>query len=158
MLATEIMLQYSTENQQIDRILKGITDVFETVFPDRVQACYLRGSYAHGTAVSTSDVDVVFIFKEDFISCEEEERARRLCRQLSLIGSARLDAIARSEAQLLSDSDTGIPKSQVAIQVSIKIASKLLLGKDIREKIPLPSMGAYIRKCMHDVYYFGSSG
>lgn len=153
-LEMNITLQYSTGNQQIDMILQGLTNIFKTVFSNRIRVCYLRGSYANGTAVSTSDIDVVIVFKGRFVSFEEEEKARQICRQLSSISPVRLDAIPRNEEQLLTLDNTGVFKSQVAIQVSIKSASKLLYGEDIREKIPMPSIDVYARKCMHDVYYF----
>ena len=36
---------------KLDRLLDGITALVEMVFPERVQAYYLTGSYAEDTAV-----------------------------------------------------------------------------------------------------------
>jgi predicted nucleotidyltransferase len=152
-MSIESKLLHLTGDQRIDRFLKKFVNIFIEVFPERIRSVYLRGSYAHGAAISTSDIDLVVIFKENFRD-SEESKVRYILKQIGLLSTSRLDAIPRSEEQLLQPDITGIFKSQATIQLSIKNTSVLLFGEDIREKIPTPCINVYTRKCMNDVYYF----
>lgn len=123
-----IQLAYSTQDPQVDTILQGITGLLEIIFPGRVRAYYLTGSLVNSTAVYGSDVDVIIVFKEELKNGEEE-----CCRQTglnaTLLTGRRIDLAARSEAELVRTGATGI-----------KLATRLLYGEDIRERIPLEPM------------------
>ena len=58
-----ISLENYTGNQLIDNILRGIVGIFEALFPDQIRGCYLIGSYANRSALPTSDLDLIIIFK-----------------------------------------------------------------------------------------------
>ncbi len=49
-----VSLLNSTGVENIDRIVQGTIDVFEAVFPDRMRAYYLEGSYAFEGSVTIS--------------------------------------------------------------------------------------------------------
>jgi hypothetical protein len=78
----------SAGHPQVDKLLSGIIGLFELIFPQRIQAYYLVGSYADGSATPLSDIDVRVIFKGDFADPQEDERfrqARQHCRMISPI-------------------------------------------------------------------------
>jgi len=53
-----ITLLNTTGHQRIDDIIRGLIGIFEAAFPDRIRAYYLAGSYADGSAVPLSDIDI----------------------------------------------------------------------------------------------------
>ena len=59
---------YSTGSALADRVLEEVVALFERVYPGRVAAYYVEGSYADGTAVATSDLDVTIVFAAPFTS------------------------------------------------------------------------------------------
>lgn len=68
-------LHFSTGNLQVDDILQGIVGIYEMTFPDRIKAYYLTGSYAYGDPVSTSDIDLNIVFRdEDELTGTEDQR------------------------------------------------------------------------------------
>ncbi|MEO7910884.1 MAG: nucleotidyltransferase domain-containing protein, partial [Roseiflexaceae bacterium] len=58
-----IELSTSSGSQPADNALRGLVGVFELHFPGRIRAYYVEGSYADRTAIATSDIDLVLIFK-----------------------------------------------------------------------------------------------
>ncbi|NKB65773.1 MAG: hypothetical protein GKR89_01810 [Candidatus Latescibacteria bacterium] len=81
-----VELDFSTGQDPIDDILRGIIGIFERVFPGRISAYYLAGSYGEGTAVATSDIDFHPLFEDSFVSPDERALARQmgwLCDLLS---------------------------------------------------------------------------
>ena len=74
-----IPLLNSTGNQRVDNILRGVIGIFETVFPDRIRGYYLVGSYADGTAISTSDIDMKILFKNRFRDNIERKNSQQIC-------------------------------------------------------------------------------
>ena len=139
----EISLSHKTGNQQVDRILQGVVGIFETVFPDRIRGYYLVGSYADGTAISTSDIDLQIIFKHRFQNEQEQEKARQIWDSCWWISPIGLDTVILSEERILSRGS-----------VSVKLVSLLVYGEDIREKIPLPPIEEYVRQSMYRLHYF----
>ncbi len=61
-LMDRIRLVETTAHPFVDEYLCGLIGLFETVFPDRIRAYYLIGSFATGGAIASSDVDLRVIF------------------------------------------------------------------------------------------------
>lgn len=76
----------------IEQIKQIVSDLFETKYKDRIDFCYLFGSYAKGTAKDKSDVDL-YIFSSltglDFVGCIEDLR-QALHKRVDLIRSSKL--------------------------------------------------------------------
>jgi predicted nucleotidyltransferase len=145
-----VSLLNSTGNEKVDKIIKGTIEIFEAVFPGRIRGYYLRGSYADGTAVSTSDIDMTILFKDRFRDDHEEKAARQICASLFLNGISPIwgDVVPHDEMELFTKDSTLTP------QLGVKEGSVLIYGEDIRDKIPLPSMDAYIRRVMWRAFTF----
>ena len=129
----------STGIPQIDQLLRGVIGLVELSFPDRIRGYYLEGSYADGSAVSTSDVDLRVVFKSSATS-EEKERFARLLDYCRLLSAYPLDIKADSEAALLR---IGAIRFQ---------AARLLYGTDIRAAVPHKPLVDYVRDNMHGQY------
>lgn len=135
-----IPLLNSTGNQRVDNILRGVIGIFETIFPNRIRGYYLVGSYADGTAVSTSDIDMKILFKNRFRDNIERKNSQQICDYcFGLISPIAGDVTARDEETAFSSS---------TLRLRIKAGSLLLYGEDIRDKISLPPLGQNLRDVM----------
>lgn len=116
----------------IDDVIDSVVGLYELAFPGRVRGYYLVGSHSDGTAIPSSDLDMQVIFKEAW-QPGEDERARTMRRYIQGLMTSHVDLAAFSEAELLSE-DT----------VSLKLASRLLFGEDIRDGLSLPDLESYV--------------
>ncbi|HYN89440.1 MAG TPA: nucleotidyltransferase domain-containing protein, partial [Ardenticatenaceae bacterium] len=132
----EIVLLQSTGNGRADDILRGAIGVLEAVFPDRIRGYYLVGSYADGSYVATSDLDVVPIFKGR-LGDDDRARCLEIVHALDLISPIHLGFGLRDEEQSFADGGVGI-----------KIGSVLVYGEDVRDRIPLWSLDRYRDFCV----------
>ena len=141
-----ISLLNSTGNQQVDDILRGVIGIFETIFSDRIRGYYLVGSYADGTAVSTSDIDMKILFKNRFRNDTERKNAQQICEYcFELISPIPGDVTANDEETAFSSS---------TLRLRIKAGSLLIYGEDIRDQISLPRLDQHIRDVMFRAYVF----
>ncbi len=124
-------LLFSTGNAQIDGIIRGSIGVLETIFPNRIRAYYLVGSYADGSFTATSDIDLVPLFKGT-MQAGEEITYRQTVRYMDMISPIRLGFGLRNEDQSFREGGVGI-----------KIGSVLVYGEDVRDQIPLTPLEQY---------------
>lgn len=73
-----VRLLCSTGDQKVDEILRGTIGLFEAAVPGGVAGYYLAGSYANGTAVSTSDIDFFYDLRVPAAELTPEEAHRCL--------------------------------------------------------------------------------
>ena len=133
----------STQNQMLDTLLQHVITIFELVFPRRIRAYYLTGSSMDGTAaylsgdpLNSSDIDLTVVFR-DVVQPDEQERFRQCrfaCAGLSQLHPDQLDAMPLSETELFQHG-----------HLTLKVASQLFYGEDIRDAIPLPSLNEHMR-------------
>jgi hypothetical protein len=102
----------------------------------------LVGSYANGSAVATSDLDMVIVFKYAFMG-DEPARCRDLAYNCSLISPVRIDVAPRCETELFRSGS-----------VSLKLASRLLYGEDIRALVPLESLEEYLPQVLSGFFFY----
>jgi hypothetical protein len=136
-----IILSTSSGSQAVDNALCGLIGIFELHFPGRITAYYAEGSYADRTAIATSDIDLVLIFKGRFVA-EEASTARQLGAYCASLSAFELDLDIIDEQQAAR---SAFP--------TLKLASVLLYGEDIREQLELPSISAWTRDRMHAAYW-----
>lgn len=129
-------LRASTGDRQVDTVLQGLITIYEAVFPGRIRGYYLIGSYADGTAVPLSDIDIVVLFKEH-LQGSDVDAADRLGQGCAKLTARRLDVTVSGEHDLTWE------KSH------LKTAGLLIYGDDIRDRLPRPRAdAAYVRKWM----------
>lgn len=124
------------EQEKIDRLIDAVVNLVELVFPGRVRAYYLTGSYAEGTAVPHSDLDMIIIFKGAY-QPGEADRLRELRHLASQLAPMRLDLTPKCEAELLTKGATGL-----------KLGGNFVAGEDILAQIPFEPIAQY----QQDVY------
>jgi predicted nucleotidyltransferase len=130
-------LSTSTGVSEVDNILRGTIGILETTFPDRIRAYYLHGSFADGSGIETSDIDLFLVSKGKFTPAERE-KIQRIMHFSSLLSPFMVEMIALNEDTLLQDG-----------HFRIKSASKLLWGEDLRESIPEQTLDQYLHMYAH---------
>jgi predicted nucleotidyltransferase len=133
-----LVLAGSSGAGPIDAFLCRLVGAFEAALPGRVRAYYLIGSYADGSAVPCSDLDVVVLVKGR-LERADEALAWAVGDRYALRAPARLDLAIGGE------DDVSWEKRHV------KLASVFLYGQDIRERLVLPpTAGAQeVRDSLH---------
>ncbi|MGH2517148.1 MAG: nucleotidyltransferase domain-containing protein, partial [Ktedonobacterales bacterium] len=112
-----VSLLASSGSSRVDELLRGLIGIFETAFPGRIRACYVDGSYADGSGLATSDVDLTLVFQGAFRNKDERRRAGALCRHCVKLSGVELDASVADEEELRQ----GVPPS-------FKLAASLIYG------------------------------
>lgn len=136
-----VTLLQSTGHQKVDEILQEIIGIFEKTFPTRIRAYYLIGSHATGNAVSTSDLDVVIVFKDKLLT-DEETLAQHVGNSCQLFSSIELDLMFYSEEQIL----------RRMYGRGFVLTRRLVFGEEFNEAIPLPSIEKYLWFMMNSAY------
>lgn len=125
-----------------DRIVQGMINVFEHVFPQHLCAAYVEGSYADGSAVATSDLDVILVFHVPLTTRREQEVVADLISACQDMSALELDITL-----------TDLPHLQQSADPMFKLGARLLYGRDIRETIPLMPMVRWSRQRMHAAFW-----
>ncbi|NWJ46726.1 MAG: hypothetical protein HXX08_12675 [Chloroflexi bacterium] len=133
----EIELASTTGNRRIDNILGGVVGLLEIVFPGRILSYYLTGSYADGSQVETSDLDIELIFK-GVLTSQERDLVRDISMQLSLLAQIFIDVHPQGESTL-----------QEKVNYFIKLGGHFIYGEDIRDTIPEISTEKYVHWAAH---------
>lgn len=119
-----------------------VVAAFERAFPGRVRACYALGSYADATALVTSDLDLTLVFKGAFDSDDEREHALLVARDCAQAAEIELDIEIDDEETL-----------ERGVSPNLKLASALIWGEDIRDRLTLVSLAAWTRDRMHTSWW-----
>ena len=135
---SNITLINSTHNKSIDAALCQIIALLNTRFPDRIHSYYIEGSYADDSGITTSDIDLLIVFKENFENEQESIEAETFALHCAVPYSVELD-VAFSDEQGLSR----------GVSPNFKMGSILLYGQDIRSHVPLISLSEWTRDRMH---------
>ncbi|MEZ4592067.1 MAG: nucleotidyltransferase domain-containing protein [Chloroflexota bacterium] len=125
------------KQNEMDRLTTAVVSLVELVFPGRVRACYLTGSYAEGTAVPHSDLDLIIIFKGHCLP-GEADRLRQLRHHANQLAPLRLDLTPQCETDLMANGATGL-----------KLSGKFLAGEDILPQIPFEPIEQYRADALH---------
>ena len=126
-----------TRNNLVDAILQSIVESFEAKFPQRIRAYYVQGSYADASSVTTSDLDVLLVYKERFED-DEAQKAEKLAGLCEAESSVELDIEWVDEQSLAN-----------GVSPTLKLGSSLIYGEDIRDTLLLISVEEWTRDRMH---------
>lgn len=131
------MLSYARAAQLLDQIVPA----FEAACPGRIRGWYVHGSHADDSAVATSDLDLIVVFKDTFA---EGERARvdELAAEWVARSAIELDLEVTDEATLFASADP-----------AFKLGSRLIAGEDVRGRMPLMPITDWTRDRMHTSYW-----
>ncbi len=137
-----VTLLLSSGQERVDQLLQAIIRRFETTFPGRVSGYYVEGSYANGTGIATSDLDLSIVFRGQFADEAERASAAEIVQQCASLSPVEFDAKVMDEASLSSGASP-----------QFKLGSALVYGEDIRERIPLVPIEVWTRDRMHAAYW-----
>jgi hypothetical protein len=129
-----IQLANPTGNSRVDECLRAYIALIEVVFPRRMRAYYLLGSYADNTAVPTSDVDLFVVSKEPFDPAEHELYGH-IAHQCSLLAGVLFQTGVVDEAHL-----GGLP--------GLATSRLFVYGEDVGDRIPPLQPGDSVRKSL----------
>ncbi|MEO7002788.1 MAG: nucleotidyltransferase domain-containing protein, partial [Ktedonobacterales bacterium] len=133
-----ITLLQSSGNPATDQAIIAVIAAFEQAFPGRVSGYYALGSYADGSAVATSDIDLTIIFTGAFEGAAERDAAQRMAITCAEASPFELDIELDDEAALAQGASP-----------QFMLGSALLYGADIRERVSLVSLVEWTRDRMH---------
>jgi hypothetical protein len=130
----DISLQFTTGDEPTDALLLDIVAVYEGTFPANVVSYYLFGSYADGSAVAASDIDLILVFRGDQPDAATVQRVREVAAAWSRQRGPHLDTLPLGEGPLRRDG-----------HFRVKHGSVLLHGDDLRADLPDIPLAAYLR-------------
>jgi len=133
----------TTGQPEVDGIIASIVRAYEDGLPGLALAYYVTGSWADGTAVGLSDIDFGILFEST--PDDQEVRERGIEIWSSLASPIHLDVVMRAIDTL---------PSRPSEIVSLKMASQLMYGIDVRDRLPWPSLDAYLRDVTERAYSF----
>jgi len=136
----DIILLKPTENEQTDNALRATVGIFETAFPEQIRGYYVEGSYADQSEVTTSDIDLVIVFKGDMT--EVSAQAEALASYCCALSFVELDIGVIDEKKLAAGA---VPY--------FKMGSVLIYGEDIRADLPLIPLIQWARDRMHSSFW-----
>lgn len=134
-------MQYSSDSSQIDSLLQDVIQAYESAFPGRIVAYYLEGSYVDQTYLSTSDIDVVIVFREKFTD-EETRQAVEHVWASRQTGAQEVDIAAIDEESLRS-----------GVRPNLKLGGQLIYGQDVCSAYPILPVEIWARERMHAAYW-----
>ena len=123
--------------------LQAIIATYTRERPGRVLAVYMDGSVADGTDLATSDLDLTVVFKDAFGDEGEGQTFERLQGELSSTMALELDIGQVDEATLRVE----------GMHPTLKLASRLVWGEDIRDRFPIMPIERWTRDRMHAAYW-----
>jgi hypothetical protein len=138
----KVRLTNSMQDASIDNALCAIITQLNTHFPDRIHSYYVEGSYADNSHITTSDIDVVVVFKGDFVDKQEATEATAVALRSVAPYAFELDVEIRNEQTLAR-----------GVSPNFKMGSVLLYGPDIRPQFPLVSLIEWTRDRMHTSHW-----
>jgi len=119
-----------------DDVLRGIVGIFAHAFPGRIRAAYLVGSYADGSAVALSDLDIRLVFRGAFQE-GEEDRFRQMRDSCRLLSPIEIDMPPLSEDRLQFD------PAWMHEVIDIGTNGRLLYGRELRSDLPIVDFETY---------------
>jgi hypothetical protein len=122
--------------------LSRLIGSFERAFPRRVLGWFIEGSYADGTSIATSDIDVVAVFRGRFLNDGEKDSAAQLCAGCARQSALELDVTFQCEADLAGGASP-----------TFALGSTFIYGEDVRARVPLLPIDIWARRRMHAAYW-----
>jgi len=136
-----ISLQNTLGHPQVDAIVQKVIQTYEDTFPGHIAAYYIEGSYADQTSLTTSDIDLLIVFRGRFANEDTCGLAERLWTS-DQGGSQEVDISVVDEDNL-----------RAGVHPNVKLGGRLLYGEDVCSLYPLVPIETWTRERMHAAYW-----
>ena len=136
------MLYHSLGEAYKDEFIQTIIRRYDEVFPGRIAAYYVEGSYADGTQLTSSDIDLVLIFFGQLTTANGLNEANLLWQQCINPSHIELDLSVRDEESL-----------QKGVWPHLKLGSALIYGQDILKAYPIIAIDTWAQMRMYAAHY-----
>ena len=108
-----------------DAVLGPLIARLAEALPGHLAACYLEGSYADGTAVATSDIDLTIALRGAPFDSAPNDQARAILAACERASSLELDIAVRDIEELRERPDP-----------QFMLGARLIHGTDVRAELP----------------------
>jgi predicted nucleotidyltransferase len=143
-MANKILCEMAADDQ-VKRAIHELIEMYEANFPGRIAGYYVEGSYADHTSVSTSDVDIVIVFRERFADEQMRRAAEQLWESLGQSTTLELDIMVIDEDSL-----------HVGVRPQLKLGSRLIYGEDVCQHYPLIGLDDWAFERMNAAYWLST--
>lgn len=152
-MADQYALHTASGDAQIDQVTLGVVALLDLHFPQRIRSCYFTGSCADRALTPLSDIDFIVVFKDQLHDVEQRDFTA-LTTACKGISPRSLDISCMDEATVFhADQLQFSPNWRPVLgAVTLKSASTLAYGDDVRDSVPLVPHDVYTQTLMHFPY------
>jgi predicted nucleotidyltransferase len=122
--------------------IQAVVEAYERTFPGRIAGYYVEGSYADGTQLPTSDIDLAIIFYGHLTTENGLDVARHLWERCIIPSHMELDISLYDEADL-----------QGGVWPHLKLGSTLISGSDVLQSYPIIPIDTWAHMRMRAAHY-----
>jgi predicted nucleotidyltransferase len=126
----------------VDTVVARLARELGDAFPGEIHSLYLFGSFVDGSAVSSSDIDLIVVSNAE-LTDDERARVQSLSPLLSDIAECHVDLLPIAADQLLRSGHWRLEAN-----------SLLVAGEDLRPHLPRETLAAYLRRYSHAPYAY----
>jgi predicted nucleotidyltransferase len=141
----ETTLTSSTGSARMDAALRRLIESCQQALPCRLGSVYVTGSFADGSGLASSDLDVTLVFRDRFASADERATAEHIIAAASArddVDGVELDAGVVDEVELAE----GAPPL-------LRLGGRCVWGEDHLDALPLMPIERWARERMHAAYW-----
>src|SRR5258708_12279848 len=126
-----------------EKIIRQTTviQVYEDTFPGQIAAYYVEGSYADQTPLTTSDIDLVIIFRNRFADADARSMAERTWTNKQ-VGTPEVDISIVDEDSLRG-----------GVRPNVKLGGWLIYGQEVCRLSPLLPLDACPPHLIHPSHW-----
>lgn len=137
---TNVTLLASTGNARVDTCIRSVIAAFTAAFPGHNCSYYVEGSFADGSAIATSDLDMTIVFAAP-PTADEHVATKDILRTCARSSDVELD-VTPTDLQALQHADP-----------VFKLGAQLVYGTDVRDRVPLMPIESWARQRMHVAFW-----
>ena len=124
-----------------DAVLNTLFTRLAAALPDHLVAGYLEGSYADGTALPTSDIDLLIVLRGGLYGSAINDQARAIMAESKRTSPLELDINLSDIEELRED-----------ISPQFMLGARLIYGADVRPELPPLDVTTWARERMHAAF------
>lgn len=144
----ETALTSSTGRARMDAVLRRLIEGCEQALPGRLRSVYVTGSFADGSGLASSDLDVKLAFRDRFISADERATAERVVAAVAAAEKERETDGVELDAEVADEAELGEGTPPL-----LRLGGRCVWGEDRLDALPLMPIERWARERMHAAYW-----